>query len=276
LPRVGDDRYSATVLSSRLVTPVLRRLVLGGDGLAGFRSSGVADEWLQLFVPTPRGPQPRWYTVRRFQPVGPELTVDVVRHDGGPASAWAERAQVGAVVEVSAATGRYGAPAGSQWELIVADQTGLPAASRILEEMPAGRRAYAILEAPDECGILALDVEADLDLRWVFNPSPDKIASPLAAAARAFRMPPEPGYVWMAGEASCARVIRRYLRHELGWSTGRYDISGYWRPKAEAYLHRYRRIEGEVETIWNRGRASDLDHEAIRDQIEALMETHGL
>jgi NADPH-dependent ferric siderophore reductase len=278
-----DDRtFEAEVVSTALLTPVMRRVVLGGPGLVGFDSSGRPDEWLQLLIPAEAvglpGPDPvnRWYSVRRWDPDDRRLTVDVVVHDDGVATRWAERAQTGDPITVSAPAGRFDPPPDTSWVLVVADQTALAAASRILEELPPGIRGHAILEAPDAGGVVPIAASEAVEARWVFHPNPAQLGSPLAAETRAFEMPDGPGYVWMAGEASCSRDIRRYVRHELGWKPARYDIVGYWRPQAERYQRRYRAIEGQVGEIWDRGRASGKDTEAIADEIYAVMESRGL
>jgi hypothetical protein len=82
--------------------------------------------------------------------------------------------------------------------------------------------------------------------------------------------------VWMAGEASCARDIRRYFRHELKWRSSAYDIVGYWRPNQEAYSRRYRTIEDQVGRIYDQGQASGQDQEEILDDVFTVMERHGL
>ena len=228
-----DNRvFAAEVIGNELLNPVMRRLRLGGSGLADFASSGHPDEWLRIFVPAEAvgaaGPDPldRWYSVRRWDPDAGEVTIDIVIHDDGVATRWAEQAVAGDRITVSAANGRFEPPDDTDWVLVVADQTGLPAACRILESL-SGVRAYALLEAPDpEC---VLPVEAAADISWVFHRDPVASASPLAAAAREFSLPAGQGYVWMAGEAACSRDIRRYVRHELGWKPVRFDIVGYWR-----------------------------------------------
>jgi NADPH-dependent ferric siderophore reductase len=278
-----DDRvFEARVVRTSLLTPVMRRVVLGGPGLAEFASSGHPDEWLQLFIPAAAvgadGPDPlnRWYSVRRWDAASSELTVDVVVHEHGAATRWAERAQPGDAISVSAPAGRFAPASDTEWVLVVADQTALPAASRILEELPAGQRAYAILEAPEPGCALPMSSAAELEISWLFHPAPARLGSPLAPATMAFPLPAGPGYVWMAGEASCSREIRRYVRHELGWKPARYDIVGYWRPEAERYQRRYRAIEDRVGEIWDEGRAGGKDTETIADEIYAVMETHGL
>jgi NADPH-dependent ferric siderophore reductase len=278
-----DDRvFEARVVRTSLLTPVMRRVVLGGAGLAEFGSSGHPDEWLQLFIPPGAvglpGPDPlnRWYSVRRWDRASRELTVDIVVHDHGVATRWAERAQPGDTISVSAPAGRFGPAPDTEWVLVVADQTALPAASRILEELPAGQPAYAMLEAPGPDCVLPIPSAAELNVSWLFHPTPAQLGSPLTPATRVFSMPAGPGYVWMAGEASCSRDIRRYVRHELGWKPVRYDIVGYWRPEAERYQRRYRAIEGRVGEIWDQGQARGKDTETIADEIYAVMETHGL
>ncbi|HET9647716.1 MAG TPA: siderophore-interacting protein [Microlunatus sp.] len=278
-----DSRlFQATVVSAELLTPVMRRVVLSGPGLADFDTTGHPDEWLQLFIPPAAvgrpGPDPlsRWYSVRRWEPSTRRLTIDIVVHDDGAATGWAERAQPGDAITVSAPAGRFEPPADTAWILVAADQTALAAASRILEELPAGHRAWALLEAPGPAGVVPLEVGNDVDVRWVYHPHPSGLGSPLTAAVRQFVPPPGPGYIWMAGEASCSREIRRYVRHELGWKPARFDIVGYWRPDAERYQNRYRAAEQELGEIWDRGRADGKDTGAIADEIYAALESRGL
>ena len=160
--------FRAEVSRFRDLSPVMRRVVLGGEGLATYESCGASDEWFRLMVPSDpsspvtlpvrvgqqwqfANPQPaaRWYTVRRWDPAAHELTVDVVIHRDGSATRWAERIEPGDQVIVSQPHGRFrGVEA--DWLLIIADQTGIPAACRILAELPAGQRAHAIFEAPNE------------------------------------------------------------------------------------------------------------------------------
>jgi NADPH-dependent ferric siderophore reductase len=272
----ADQTYEAEVLSSSLLTPAMRRIVIGGPGLAGFASTGKSDEWFRLLVPADPEPLGRWYTVRDWDPERVELTVDVVVHEHGAAIRWAEGVQPGDPVSVSAPAGRFELPEGTDWVLVIADQTGVPAAGRILAELPAGLRAHAIVEAPSEAAVIGFETRAELIASWVCNPAPAEISSPLAAATRTFTLPAGVGYVWMAGEAGCARDIRRYFRHELGWRSASYDIVGYWRPDSERYLRRYAKIEQEVAEIWDRGEQQGQDQEATADEIFAVMERNGL
>ena len=90
-----------TVLSEHLV-----RLVLEApDGMA---STGVPDEWLALTVPGQF--QTRYYTVRSL--ADGLLTLDVVVHEHGLVTEWAQTDCVGDVVGLGGAQGLLPATAG--------------------------------------------------------------------------------------------------------------------------------------------------------------------
>ncbi len=49
--------FRAEVLEVTSLSSVMRRIVLGGEGSADYRSSGAPDEWLRLMVPPQRQQQ---------------------------------------------------------------------------------------------------------------------------------------------------------------------------------------------------------------------------
>lgn len=286
--------FRAEVIEVRSLSSVIRRVVLGGDGLGDYQSSGAPDEWLRLMVPTepqqhvdlptkqgqqfhfanPQ-PAPRWYSLRRWDAGQHLVTVDVVVHAHGAATRWAESVQVGDQLLISQPHGR-GIDTEADWLLILADQTGIPAACRILESLSPLQHAHAVFEAPNEEATFTPTSRADLKVCWAYNPDPANIPSPLSAVVRTIELPPGRGYVWMAGEAACARDVRRYFRHELKWRSQHYDIVGYWRPNQEAYQRRYREVEGRVAAAYESGRRAGADDEEILDRVFSVMESRGL
>ena len=42
---------TGTVLGRRMVSPGMVRVTLGGEGLAGLKTTGVGDEYVRLFLP---------------------------------------------------------------------------------------------------------------------------------------------------------------------------------------------------------------------------------
>lgn len=243
----STSTYFADVVSSELLTPHMRRIVLAVQG--DWQSCGIADEWIRLFFPTdaaepavlpishgkgwsfpdgvPR--EGRWYSVRRID--GNRLTIDIVVHTDGVAARWAATVVPGERIAISGPDGRYGGDAPTDWELIVADMTGLPAALRILEELDEGRRAVAVLEVAgpdDEQPITSI---ADLQAIWVHNPDHGHSASLLPDAVRTAPWLPGEAYVWMSAEAAATREIRTYVRREKKVPNGRAHVVGYWSMK---------------------------------------------
>lgn len=150
--------YTAEVVATEDLSPTLRRVVLGGQGLAGYRTTGVGDEYIRLLFPAEGTKEPvlptitagaldygsidlnllRTYTVRRFDADRGQVTVDFVVHGHGVATTWARRAIPGDLVGLNSPTGLYDPPADLAWQVLVADLAGLPALARLLEQTPRG------------------------------------------------------------------------------------------------------------------------------------------
>lgn len=236
--------YFADVVSNELLTPHMRRIVLAVEG--GWRSSGIADEWVRLFFPTVAGEpavlpvsqgkgwsfpddiprEGRWYSVRAID--GDRLTIDIVVHEAGVAAEWAAGARPGDRIAITGPDGRYGADAPTDWELIAADMTGLPAALRILSELPAGRRALAVLEVQDAADQQPVDSAGTVEVRWLHNPDHGRAPSRLPTAVRGIDWPDGRPYVWMSAEAAATRDIRSFVRRDKKVPNGCAHVVGYW------------------------------------------------
>ena len=206
--------FEGTVLRRERLSEHLVRIVLGG--LEGFASTGVPDEWVALTVPGQF--QTRYYTVRSWE--GSELTLDVVVHEHGLVTEWAQRDCVGDVVGISAPRGSVELPAHASWVLLVGDLTALPAIARIASSTDLPVTAY--VETPDG----PLDGYVDQPVTWLEPPATGD--SGLAELVRGLTWPEGDGYFWMAGESAQMRAIRRHLRHDLGLAASAYDVMGYW------------------------------------------------
>jgi len=206
--------FEATVVRQERLSDHLVRLVLGG--LDGFASTDVPDEWVALTVPGQF--QTRYYTVRHWD--GSELTLDVVVHDHGLVTEWAQRDCVGDVVGISAPKGSFDRPAEASWLVLVGDLTALPAVARISES--ADLPVSAFVETSDG----PLDSYLDAPVTWLEPPAPGE--SRLAELVEGLDWPEGEGYFWMAGESAQMRAIRRHLRHDLGMASSAYDVMGYW------------------------------------------------
>lgn len=235
-----DERgrqFEAEVLRRAEVSAHLMRLELGGPALAGFSSTGIADEWVGLVVPGQ--PASRFYSVRSW--ADGVLTLDVVLHERGLVTQWVAGDCVGDTVTITAPKGSFRLAVDARWVYLVGDLTAVPAMARIAEDLDPGLplSIWAEADVPIE-GYFPADRG---DLEWT-APSPEG-ASGLAALVETIPWPDEPGYFWMAGESSQMRAIRSFLMRERRLPHSAYDVMGYWRASsagprrtARSTLHR--------------------------------------
>lgn len=239
------------VLRARTVTPHMRRITLGGAGLADFVPQG-ADQWFRLFLP-PEGhdepvlpvtekwwpevlampdatrPTVRNYTVRAARPG--EIDVDVVVHgDEGPASRWARLATPGDRVGIMDEGVTYDWPTSAPWQLVVADEAALPAAAGILNSLSPDAVAHALIELPhpDDAQDLGA-LGADTTVRWLPRPEDAKPGAAVLDALRDAELPAGEPYVFLAGESGMVKRVRRHLVHDRGVPTSAIRFIGYWR-----------------------------------------------
>ncbi|SDX35314.1 NADPH-dependent ferric siderophore reductase, contains FAD-binding and SIP domains [Arthrobacter sp. cf158] len=289
--------YRAEVISTRLLTPGMVRITFGGSGLAGFDTTGVGDEYLRVFLPDPgthearlpistgdswdwsEGVEPsamRTYTVRAVDSAAGTVDIDFVVHDGGLAASWAQRAQVGDVVGLNSPTGLYEPPAGLQWQILLADATGLPAVARLVEQTPPGVRTRVLIEVEDPSHQQELALGAGTEVAWIYGGNGHS-QSRLDEVLRSMELPGGVGYIWVAGETKVLRGIRKYLRHEKKLTPESYKLIGYWTDKSEAWEERWENLDAETrrwfDDLWSNEKR---DREEIVDLQDAKFELLGL
>ncbi|GGO97812.1 siderophore-interacting protein [Wenjunlia tyrosinilytica] len=227
--------------------------------------TGLGDGWFtrwRAMDPAVRAVM-RSYTVRELCRERAELKVDfALRGAGtsaaaaasGPASRWARRAGPGdrvillgpAVEDNRSVSFRppepFGERHGSDWVLIAADETALPAAANILAWLPAGARAKAWIEVRHAGDIEDLQCRADAEVTWLVRGDADGWSSSrsgshpvsrsgtgLVDAVRDTALPDGAPYAWIAGESGTVRALRRHLVGERGFDREQVVSCGYWR-----------------------------------------------
>jgi NADPH-dependent ferric siderophore reductase len=260
-----SDHLTATLLRLAELTPSVVRLTFS---VPGFRSTGMADEWVHIFLGEPGDHHNRRnYTIRAIR--GDEVDVDVVLHDHGLMVDWVATAEPGAQLVWGDVTGSYDPPADTEWQLLAADISGFPAIGRIVDGLPAGARATVLAEVASEQDRQEWNTAGDVRVVWV---RPGLLES----AVKAFPEPGGEGYRWMAGETRVVRTVRRHLRHERGIPRERYSLTGYWLDRLEEWEARFAPVADEMTRIWTRGEAEGRDEEEIMDEYEAALERVGL
>jgi len=288
--------FRAEVVETTRLTPGMRRVTFGGPGLQEFRSTGVGDEYLRVFLPSDGQDEPTWplprgdhwdypegvepsplrtYTVRGFDADRGQVTIDFVVHDGGVAATWAQRAKPGDIVGLNTPTALYDPPADMSWQIVLADAAGLPAAARLLEQTAPGVRTRAVLEVATAADRQPIAHHEGVEIVWLDGGNGHG-PSRLEEILRSAELPAGPGYIWVAGETTVMRGVRRYLRHELALPSGAYKVIGYWTAKAEEWTARYESLPAEtvaeLAALWVSGR----DQEEIEDEYVARLEALGL
>lgn len=250
-------QYDAQVLRREQLSPHLVRLVLGGPGLASFASTGVPDEWVGLVVPGQF--QSRYYTVRSW--AGGELVLDVVVHEVGLVTEWAQLDVVGQTVTITQPKGSFAMPADAAWLLLVGDVTALPAMARISESVGVPTRIWA--EVPDD-----LSSYLSGDVTWLTPPAEGQSA--LAATVETIDWPAGEGYFWMAGESAQMRAIRKHLMRDRRLPSSAYDVMGYWRGVAQRQPRAV-----DPGPIWRAGKAAGKSDEQIWAEYDEASQQQG-
>ncbi len=252
-----SSRHRFTVRLRRLdvrrveqVNPSMLRIILAGPELEGFVSLGF-DDHVKMFFPAPgekepvlpsvgpeglempkgpRRPLARDFTPRSYDPVAGELAIDFALHHEGPASNWARSVAAGDSAWIAGPRGSFVVPFNFDWHLLIADETGLPALARRLEELPAGTRAMALIEVDGTQDEIALESAAEATIIWAHRKSgragENRV---LLDALNTSSLPDGDYHVWIACETGLAKELRAFLIGSCGANPKWTRASGYWR-----------------------------------------------
>ncbi|MFD9222741.1 siderophore-interacting protein [Streptomyces sp. NPDC060064] len=247
--RKARKAHEAQVMRVERITPHMVRVVLGGEGLAGFAIDEFTDHYIKLLFapdgvtypepfdidrireefPREQWPANRTYTVRSWDPSQRELTVDFVVHgDEGLAGPWAARARVGETVRFLGPGGGYAPAATADWHLLVGDESALPAIAASLEAMPAGARVHAFVEVDGPEDEQKVDTPEGVEINWLHRGA-RPAGEALVAAVTALEFPAGDVCAFVHGEAAFVRELRRHLRLDRQIPREHLSISGYWR-----------------------------------------------
>lgn len=215
-------RWHAEVENTEWLTPLLVRVVLGGEGLTGFEMPDATDTYVNVALP-PDGVRRR-YTVRSWDAATGRLTLDFVVHgDEGVGGPWAAAAAPGDVLDFDGPSGGYRPDPAADWHLLIGDESALPAIAASLEACPDGVPVVVRLLCDGPEHEVGLATPSGLDLRWLHRPAslPDEVAGLTLPAGR--------GHAFVHGEAEEIRAIRRHLLTDGGMTRPDMSCSPYWR-----------------------------------------------
>lgn len=219
------------------------RIVLTGDELLGWPTGSNGGN-IKLFLPEQgcsaeelearlqNGPKPvvRTYTARHYDPELNELAVDFVVHPGaGPASDWAQSAQVDSILGLAGPSGKKLPDVDAERYIFCADMSAMPAAEAELEVLPASALGDIIFEVMSEEDIRDIKHPPDMKLHWLVQSDPHVKSSQQLDLVKSLVWPDENVVVFVAGETSVVREFRLWLTKEKELPKSNHYLSGYWK-----------------------------------------------
>ncbi|HWE73655.1 MAG TPA: siderophore-interacting protein [Stellaceae bacterium] len=212
------------------VTPQMRRVQLTADNLDEFTPKPAQEIVLQ--IPQSDGePARRHYTIRRYDPAKKLIEVDFVLHGHAtPGVSWSLSARPGDTIDIRGPRGRIGLDPAADWHLFIGDETCIPAISALVEALPKGARAAALIEIGSETDKVSPATGAELDLTWLLRANAEPGPSDLLLnALKGCVFPSGKGHAVVIGETSNVRQLRHALL-ERGFDKSQIYAEGYWRP----------------------------------------------
>lgn len=233
-------------------SPRLLRITLAGDGLRSLVVDQPAAS-VRLLVPSPDEEleMPTWDgneflladgsrpLLRTFTPLRVDndrgrLDVEIVRHEGGAVSGWAETASPGDRAAISGPGRGFELPDGVIRLILLGDETALPAVGQLMEWAPDGVETEAHVEVVSQEAVVEMPGGHGGDAVTWHVATSDPPGSALVEVVRSFTGLPEAAHLWAAGEASAMQAIRSHLFTDLGLARSRATVRGYWKPRGTA------------------------------------------
>ena len=229
--RRGLKEWTFTVVEVKELTPRMRRVTVTADQLEGFDPRPGQD--VVLMLPDADGALGRrHYTVRRYDPASRRIDFDVVMHgDSTPATRWALGSLPGDEVLAFGPRGRNSLQEGADWRLFVGDETAIPGIFGMIETLPSGAKARAIIEIQSDDDQQTVESAGEVEIQWLTRNGAHAVPSSerLIQAVAAFEPPAGVGHIYLLGETSTVRAQRQDLVRR-GFPKDRIFAEGYWRP----------------------------------------------
>ncbi|HIE0015229.1 siderophore-interacting protein [Serratia ureilytica] len=284
--------FDITLKSKTLISPSLLRCVFEGADVHRMKLEA-PDQRIKLLFPaadgkiTPLANGPDWYgdymalpkeqrpvmrtyTLRALRREQNQMDVEFVLHGvNGPASAWATHAEPGDMLQTVAPNGdfdgdsggyEWAPPAQLQQALLIADETAVPAAMAILEQLAQQAnppRVQAFFEVPVAADCLDLAHFPFADVYWLprdvgrqlvhgtllVEAVRQRVDIPASACAQAQSLAESSlsdevlweraagsnaFYAWVAAESSAVKTLRRYLIGERDLDRSTVNFMAYW------------------------------------------------
>jgi NADPH-dependent ferric siderophore reductase len=216
------------------ITPNMRRITLGGEGISDFPTDQES-AYIKLMFPQNEGRKPIMRTYTIVQQRDNEIDVDFVLHGlnhqdtEGLASHWAKTTAIGDKLLIGGPGAKKPINNQADWFLLVGDMTALPAITVNLAQLPNDAVGYAVIEVISEADIQSIKKPQNIEIHWVINPATSVSHYPLLDQVKALTWLEGEAAVWTACEFNSMRALRQYFKQERGVAKTHLYISSYWK-----------------------------------------------
>lgn len=228
--RVGATLWDLEVIETSEVAPGMRRIRLTAPGLEALGPEPGQD--LMLAVPTDSElHRHRRYTIRRFDPDERTVDIDMVLHGDGPGARWAASTKPGDHIEAIGPRGKVVLVEDAEWHLFAGDESGIPAIFAMIEALPSGASAIALLEVPgpEHEQPVVIPAGANAEVRWLHRGDAEPGGPDLlTGAARDVPLPSGRGHAYLTGELEVVGSMRHALL-DRGLEADQLSPKPYWR-----------------------------------------------
>ena len=216
----------------------MRRIVLKGDDLNDFPED-LESAHVKVVVPKPGESRPnlgfglglkkrmRSYTIRKFDKVHKQLTIDFAVNDHqGMATDWAKSAQVGDYLGIAGPGKTKHTDYFAHWHLLIGDLTALPAIAATLDKMPASARGYVLVQVPSAEDVQELRIPTGMTIKWIISGDPSKQA--LVEETKLLEWQPGTPAILIAADSSQVKAAHRYVKSMPDFDKKKLYASAYW------------------------------------------------
>lgn len=182
-------------------------------------------------------PVSRTYTLRNIDVANNQVVIDIANHGlNGPGSRWANEAKVGDRIGVSMKSKKKDLAPKTDFILLAADLTGLPAISTIIESLSANTKGIVCVEVPTENDIHTIETKANLEFKWIINPEVGN-GTALHTLVKKQNLPKRKEgkrFAYIAGESKSVKEIKSFFKDDLEWKKDEFYCTSHWKAgKAE-------------------------------------------
>ncbi|MEU1952181.1 siderophore-interacting protein [Nocardia rhamnosiphila] len=220
------DDYRLTVTSTERLTDKYVRIGFTAGGLLADHPVHPT-QFIRLWIPDAESDKlhHRGYTLIDQDPDNDHFHIEFAVHSG-PASQWAERAQVGDVIETSVLGSKFELPATAPGEYVIfGDSASLPAINTLLEsigDIPA--RVWLEWQYESDTG-LPVRNKPHHEVTWI-----QRIDDGRAMREQAEQLTVAPdAFAWVACDTASTRAIVKSLRATHGLPKTQIKAQGYWK-----------------------------------------------